>query len=543
MAPPLPRVAVTDEANEHEPWWWLLLFAVGLLVLRFSVATWGRFTEGDDISIAAGVAALERGALGDAYRYGVQVGYYHLVAFLNKVSGGDLLAIPDVMVAISVVAGVVIPVAGVRAFRDELTRGERWMAGALLAANPIIWQASRYGNTASASVALTMGAATILSNRPSWRGEALAMACFAGAMLMRADAVLATGVMFALLWRTHRSFVRAALPLVLCGGVVAAIFGSLLLFDPRMGDVLKSVEQHSERPITTRFVEFLVFGMSPVPLLMAAAGARDLQRGRPLLLAVLGVWMLPFVAFYFTNSTTARYLMQLMPPLCVAAAVGVRGSLARAGWPRTVSWAVVLPLVFAHLFTGLSDFSPARRRSWLTEAVLDSDDGPVYTGALLYKSLVLRPDRERRWWSPPRFAPWNEVERSLTLMFDTLAAGTRRGQRVVIVTNPAYGNELHYFAQVAGMTMLGNEPGPEFGRVWRMAKGGAVVTTVGMNHLREVRAPLPVTAGDELWGVFPSRAVSDSLMLPIVPSGLTLRPLADWPNAKRLWRYTVERES
>lgn len=536
-----PRSARASHApTDGEPWWWLALFAALLLLLRFAVANLGRFTEGDDISIAAGVAALHRDSPGDAYRYGVQVGYYHLVSWLTGVLGGRLLTIPDVMVWLSIVAGVVIPVAGVRAFRDELTRGERWLVGALLVANPIIWQASRYGNTAIISVALTVVAATILSNRPQRTGEALAMACFAGAMFERADAVLATGGLFALLWRTHRAIVRAAVPLALCGGVVAGAYAALVLFDPRMGDVVGAVAQHSINPISTRFLEYFLFGVSPVPLLMAAAGARDLQRGRAMLLAVIGAWVVPFVAFYFTNTTTPRYLMQLMPPLAIASSVGVLGSLAAAGWRRVASQAVVFPLVFAHLFVGLSDFSPAKRRSWLTDAVLPSDDGPVFTGALLYKSFVMRPPAERVWWRPRRFAPWNEVERSLVLAFDTLRTGSRRGKRIALITNPSYGNEAHYFAQVAEVEIAGQEPGMAFNRLTRTTLGGATITMAGARLLAESKRQLPAAAGDEVWGLFPSRAVADSLLRPLVAPGLVLRPQPDWPSAQRLWRYTVE---
>lgn len=533
----------SDRFTTDDPRWWLPLFAGTLLLLRFAVANMGRFAEGDDISIAAGVAAVLRDSPGDAYRYGVQVGYYHLVAFITGLLGGRLLTIPDVMIALSVVAGVVIPVAGVRMFRADLTRGERWMVGALLAANPIVWQAGRYGNTAIVSVALTIVSAAILSNRPGWRGEAIAMLCFAGAISVRADSVLASAALLAMLWRTHRSIVRAALPLALCGVVVAGTFASLLLLDPRMSDVVRSVARHTINPIKTRFLEFLLFGISPVPLLMAAAGARDLQRSRAYLLAILGAWIVPFTAFYFTNTTTTRYLMQLVSPLTIAAAVGVLGTLGASGWQRLASQTIVFPLVFVHLLVGLSDFSPSQRRSWLTDAVLPSDDGPVYTGALLYKSFVLRPARDRIWWRPQRFAPWNEVERSLVQAFDTLRTETRAGTRITFMTYPATNNEAHYFAQVAGVTVTEQEPGPAFGRVTRMTLGGVKLTMVGLQHLAQTRRPVPVAAGDELWTIFPSRAVADSLVAPILPSGLTLRALPDWPGAKRLWRYTVERGS
>lgn len=542
-APSLTTARSHPTDGRSEPRWWLPTFVVCILLLRIVGADFGRFYEGDDISLAAGIAALVRDGPGDTYRYGVQVGYYHLLAWLTALAGGRLMSIPDLMTWVSVLAGTMLPVVATRAFRHDLTRGERWMFAALLVANPVIWQASQYGNTATLSVALTLATLTILSNRPGALWEGVAMACLAAAILVRADAVLASGAVFAMLWRTHRSFVRAAMPLVICGAAVAGTFAALLLFDSRMDGVVQSVAAHLQNPITTHFATYLLYGMSPVPLLMAAAGARDLQRSRGWVLAILGAWIVPFLAFYFTNTTTPRYLMQLMPPLCIAAAVGTLGSLAPTGWARIATRAVVLPLTFLHLFVGLGEFSPTTHRGWLTESMLSSDDGPAWTGALLYKTFVRRPDREQAAWRLQRFAPWNEVERSLVQAFDSLATGSRRGHHVTIVTSAGTGNELHYFAQVAGVHFLSAEPGPEFGRRWRMEHGGASLTTVAMYHLRAARTPVPVAEGDELWGVFSARAEADSLLLPALPPGLAARPLPDWPGALRLWRYTIERGS
>lgn len=542
MDAPLRQTAgLAPPGDEAEPRWWLPLFAAGVLLLHIVGADFGRFYEGDDISIAAGIAALVRDAAGDTYRYGVQVGYYHLLAWLSALSGGRLMSIPDLMTWVSVIAGAMIPVVATRAFRRDLSRGERWMAGALLVANPVVWQSSQYGNTATLSVALTLATIAILSNRPGVLGEGIAMALLAAAILVRADAVLASGAVFVILWRTHRAFVRAAAPLVLCGATVAATLAALLLLDPRMDGVLQSVAEHAQNPITTRFATFLLYGMSPVPLLMAAAGARDLQRSRGWILAILGAWIVPFVAFYFTNTTTPRYLMQLMPPLCMAAAVGTLGSLASEGWARLATRVVVIPLTFAHLLVGLGEFSPATRRGWLTESMISSDDGPAWTGALLYKTFVRRPDRGRATLRLRHFAPWNEVERSLLQGFDSLATGSRRGRRVTIVTAAGTGNELHFFAQVAGVHFRDAMPGPEFGRRWHLEHGGTSLTTVGMYHLQATHTPVPVAAGDELWGIFDSRGAADSLLLPALPPGLTARPLPDWPGALRLWRYSIER--
>jgi hypothetical protein len=528
-----------DGAPAREAWWLIAGFTALLFVLRFAAARFGTFAEGDEISIASGVAAVQRGVTGDTYRYGVQVGYYHLVSAITSLLGGRLLTIPDVMTWLSVLGGTAIPVAGALAFRHDLSRHERWLVGALLAANPVIWQAARYGNTATVSVAFTVIALAVLSNRPQRMGEAAAMACLAVAIFLRADAVLASGVAFALLWRTHRALVRSALPLVVCGAVVAVTFAWLLANDPRMGDVVGSVASHGSDEILTRFLEFLLVGMSPVPLLMAAAGARDLQRERPLLLAILAAWVVPFGVFYYTNTTSPRYLMQLMPPLCIAAAVGILRSFAASGWARTVSKAVVLTLSFVHLLVGLTNFNPARKRSWLTEATLPSHDGPVYTGALLYKTFVLRPDHEKAWWRLRRFAPSNQAERSLVQLFDSVATPGWQPRPVVLVTAGGYGNELHFMAHVAGASIVGQEPGVSFNRVTRFRLREQELVAVGVPDLESRKGHLPVRAGDELWALYFSRERAANELRALLPPGLALASLPDWPRAERLWPFRV----
>ncbi len=201
----------------------VILFALFVFALRALASGVGSFMEGDEISIASGIAAIVRDVPGVTYRYGVQFGYYRLVAFLTMLTGGDLTRIPIVMSWLSLVSGVVIPVCGLFAFRDELSVRERWLVAALLTANPIIWLSARYGNTAMPSVACTALAITILSNRPRLLGEVVAMCSFAVAITLRADAVLVSGGVFFLLWRNHRAFIRAALPLALVGGTILVL--------------------------------------------------------------------------------------------------------------------------------------------------------------------------------------------------------------------------------------------------------------------------------------------------------------------------------
>ncbi|MDZ4672923.1 MAG: hypothetical protein SGI84_00625 [Gemmatimonadota bacterium] len=519
---------------------WLVAAVAGVLILRYLAAHFGAFSEGDEIALAAGAAAIHQEMPTDLYRYGVQFGYYRLVLGLAGLLGGGVYLIPDLMVWLSVVAGTIIPIAGLLAFRGVLAPRERWLLLALLVANPLIWQSSQYGNTAIVSVALTAIAAALLSNRPGGKGEALAMALFGAAMVVRADAVLVSSGIFALLWWHHRSVWRALMPLIATGAGVGTAFGLALLLDPRMGDLVRQVTSHTDNPIFTRFPEFLLFAMSPIPLLLAAAGARDLQRERPALLAVLGAWVLPVAAFYFTSTTTPRYLLHTMLPLSVATAVGVWGSMARSGRRRQLSGALVGGAAFLHLFVGLSAFSPQIRRSWLVDATMPSHDGPVYTGALLYKTFRMGQSHPRQPGSLVRFRPSTESEKSLTMAFDSLATGRHRGARVVLFVAPGLSEITHFLAQAAGVQVQSFAPGLPFNRATRMELGGAELVLVGMSHLRRSPDDLPIRPGDEVWTLFTLREDADAALAAERPAGVVLRPLPDWPAATRLWRYRVE---
>ena len=73
----------------REALWAVSAFAVTLFVGRLLAAVYGKFIENDSTSLAAGIAAIYRGAGGDIYRYGPQVGYYQLLSWLTGLFGGD----------------------------------------------------------------------------------------------------------------------------------------------------------------------------------------------------------------------------------------------------------------------------------------------------------------------------------------------------------------------------------------------------------------------------------------------------------------------
>jgi hypothetical protein len=519
----------------------VVLFAIGVFVLRALASGVGSFMEGDEISIASGVAAIVRDVPGVTYRYGVQFGYYRLVALLTMLAGGDLTRIPIVMSWLSLVAGVVISVCGLFAFRDELSVRERWLVAALLTANPIIWLSARYGNTAMPSVACTALAITLLSNRPRLFGEVLAMCCFAVGIVLRADAVLVSGGVLFLLWREHPSIVRAAAPLALVGGTILVLLLALRAWDPYMASVADALSSHVANPIKTRFFDFLLWALSPFPLLFAAAGLRESQRTRPAAFLALLAWIGPPFAFYFTNTTTPRYLLQGVVPLTLAGAIGMWSFVESGGVRRVASTAIVFGLGFLHLFIGMSEFYPSRSRSYLKDAEIASDDGRVWTGALLYKSFVrnrLTPGR----LLDTHFRASAAGELSFAALFDTLASGARRGRRVTVVSAAGYGNTLHFFAHLAGAEPDRAAPCATWDSACTMQLGGAHVGIVGLASLRGTTSPIDVRDGDEVWVVGRDAVGGDELSSHL-PAHLQLEPQPGWKSAPRMARYVTRQRA
>ncbi len=514
----------------------LVVFALTLCLLRMLSSDIGQLSEGDEISIAAGIVSIVRDLPADSYRYSVQFGYYHLVAGLVDLTGGDASRVPIVMSWLSIVAGVVIPLAGLLSFRDILTVRERWMVGFVLAANPIVWMSSRYGNTAMTSVAFTASAIAILSNRPKVLGEILALVLFAAAVMTRADAFLVSGGVLALLWRNHRTVVRSVAPLALAGAFVVCVVLALRALDPRMGSIGGAVGSHLDAPIKTRFFDFLLWAMSPFPLLFAAVGLRELHRERRALLMILLAWCGPAFLFYFPSVTTPRYHLQGVVPLGLAAAVGLLSFVDGRGWRRQLSWLTMAALGFVHLLIGLSYFSASQRRSFLKDAWIPSDDGPVWTGALLYKSLVQRNVSLRR-LSRTHFEASKGAELTYQHAFDTLASPSRRGQRVVIANGGGYSSTMHLFANLAGAKVTARKEGLDFDRQTEMQVGWANVVAIGTSPIRNTTVQLPLRAGDELWVVDKDSATAVRDIDGHVPKSLELNPLPGWATTPRLIRF------
>jgi hypothetical protein len=520
-----------------------LALASALLIARLLSASYGAFYEGDETSIAAGVAGIARDNAGHLYRYGPQVGYYRLVQGISAVFGGGVLTIPVVMTTLSVLAGTLIPLLGLYAFRADLTRVERWLLAGTLAANPIIWTSSAYGNTAMPATALVVAAVVLLSNRPAPLREVGALTLFAAAILIRADAVLASGAIGVLLWRNHGSLRAALLRVSAVGLVLAAVYAALFAWDPYMKQIFGDVAEHLTTPHRTRFFELMLWAISPFPLVYAILGLRELEPARRWILGTIVAWCVPSMGFYFTATTTPRYFILPAFAVAVAAAVGMN-SVARLvpRWPR-LAWGVVLLTASVHLFVGLSNFYPSVRRSWLTDARVGSHDGEVLAGAFLYTSYVRSPVREAGIFHPMTRTR-RPMEQSYVSAFRELGEGTYRDKRILLVFASGLGHAVHFFAQTAGATLTDRE------RRYRITDGitydvhGARVAVMPIYRIEDELTPqVPVKEGDVVWLMNATPGDQPDIEARIaarMPPGLALAERKRMKDAPMLWTYRVQ---
>ncbi len=184
----------------------LVVLFLALLGARLLGGHFASFYQVDEVSLANGVAALLRhNDLADSYRYGPQVGYHRLVLAIDLLLGGNARAIPIIMIALSALGGAIIPVCGLVSFPTLLTKAERWALAGFLAINPILWMSSMYGNSTTPAIALLALSVAWLSQNPGRVGEAIALALFAAAVVVRADTVLAAPFIALLLWQRYAS--------------------------------------------------------------------------------------------------------------------------------------------------------------------------------------------------------------------------------------------------------------------------------------------------------------------------------------------------
>ena len=516
---------------------WFVGGFVLLLIARLLAAHFNAFFQNDEISLAAGIAAiLKHNPLADAYKYGPQVGYYRLVQLLDLLLGGNVRAVPLIMISLSALAGTVIPACGLQLFSDLLAPRERWLLAGLLAVNPIIWMSSTYGNSTMPATALVVLALTVLSREGGVARDALGLVLFGAGVLVRADGILAAPALALLLWQRNRGMAAVARRI---GGLalgLAAIYGVLFAVDARMASTVHDVTSHLTNRFPTLFWDYLLWSLSPFALCFAIVGAAEVLRGRRLLAALLATWAAPVFCFYYADTSIPRYFVPSAVPLSVLAAVGI-GALGPLLAPTRARLATagLAALAVVPLFVGLGWYSPSSWKNLLKESEFETQAGPMWTGAFLYKSYLVPSFLERSVRHPP-FGESNYTQRIIDSALAAVARGATRGHTVGVLIGGWNGNAFHYYANAWNARYVSRAPGPTFGALSWLSLDSARLFTIG-RWVPQYQAlhVLPLAGGDELWvlGWTPS---DDSLMRAKVPAGLSLAPV---DTTDRVHRYRV----
>jgi hypothetical protein len=425
------------------------------------------------------------------------------VAGLDVALGSDPADIPLIMITLSALAGAVVPALALIAFRAELSYHERRLLGFVLFVHPNLWMSSQYGNTATPALAFVVAAVTILSNHAGRRAVLSALALFGMGTLIRADAVLLMPLVLTMLYLKHRSLRRLTLQAGGFGGVMLGVYALLLRFDPRMDDMVSTTSKHLfNAQFPTMFWEYLIWAVSPIPLLFAVWGFRDLitnRRGR--LLLYMTAWGLPVSAFYFSSTTTPRYFLLTAFPISLCTAVGLvefADQLRRLARPRLV-WAGLLSLSSLHMFIGLGQFTPDRFANVFRRAQIMTHDGLMYTGAFLPKALFQHGFLKKTLRSPG-FGKIFDLPAAFDAHFGELAATDGPTRTVIVLLGGTSMTMFHYHAQVAGAEYTSLGEGTYFAIPYRVRLGNTEFMTVGYRTNRHVTVDeFTIEAGDEVW--------------------------------------------
>ncbi len=327
------------------------------------------FFEEDEVALAVGASALVAGTPGDLYRYTVQVGYYRLIEMLDLMVGGRIDLIPSHHEGRVGCRWRVDPHAGFLRIQGRVDGARALACRVALAVNPIIWQSSRYGNTALLATALATAGIVLLSNRPARAGRILALTLVGAATLVRADTRAAPA---------HRA--RARVPheqILACRGNLgsglrtghgAGVWGNH--GDRPQGRQRRPVrvQAHEHRPTHD------VLGVPPLGNLSVCRrlrrfwGMRTLLDSRAGLFGLLLLWGVPSLLFYFRAVTTARYFLIAAVPLSIAAAVGMSAvvDLLRQWLRPRLAWTFVIGAASVHLFVALGHVPSDRPAEWFT---------------------------------------------------------------------------------------------------------------------------------------------------------------------------------
>ena len=483
--------------------------------------------------------------ISDLYRYSPQLGYYRLIEFLTYLFGADVKMIPAIMKNLSAVMGTLIPVAALFLFKNELSTRTRWLAAFILAANPIIWKSSQYGNTAMVATGLAVLAITLLSNKPKIKTELLALVIFTIAIVVRADTVLLGPLLAFLFYRNH-NFAYMFKFMAGFGIALIAIYGLLFLFDPRLDSATSAVSAHFTLFRKTMFWEYLIWAISPIVLIFAVTGLRDLLDKRTDLLLILLIWLVPPMAFYFTSITTPRYFLLATVPLAILAATGVLDikNLVQKLTTKRIAVISIFAAAFIHLLIGLGQFPSAWRASPLYGPNFRTDDGFMPTGALIYDTY-LRDGFLYQSFNNPGFAKagipyWEGVLYNQTL--DVLTSDKHGNKTTLLLFADGLWHAFFFHAQERGAKYISHVPAspsnPYATETWLKLGDNRIMTVNFGNKEYAAVKSFDVKEGDEIW-FFGTLKFPDKDSLKKLPAGLVLKQVSSFN--KKVSVYRIER--
>jgi hypothetical protein len=345
---------------------------------------------------------------------------------------------------------------------------------------------------------------------------------------VRADTVLLAPLVFFLLLRSEGSLTRALAWSAALGVLMLGVYAAIFAMDPRIDNAVASVSRHmGSADNETRFWEYLLWSISPLPLIFAVWGMRSLLDSRPRLLALLLLWCLPTMLFYFRATTTPRYFVNVAFPLGIAVAVGMVEVAGRLRvWLRApLAWALVIGLTTVHLFVALGHFRPDKLGWPLYGATISTHDGPMPTGALLY--LSFHDDYSAAKALPHiRFATlttqhWEGP--SFTRAARRLADPAAPRRTVVVLLTGGWGHAFHYHVQVAGAHYVSRvaSDAPWASEAWMELGNSRVMTIADWSDHYKRLPQFKVAAGDQIW-VLTRETFPDSAALSKLPPALSL---------------------
>lgn len=501
-----------------------------LLVTRILTANYYWFFEQDEIGIALGVAGLLLDNNVELYRYAPQLGYYRLVQWITQALGGQVLSIPIIMITLSAISGAAIPALTLRIFRTEISPALRVLMAWIVAINPIIWMSSQYGNTAMVSSALFIGSIVLLSNKPQIAGIIAGLALYSAGILIRADTVLMAPIVALLVYFSVGDIKRSLGILATFTVFLVGLYGLIFSVDPRMGGILSDVESHVfNGGFRTHFWEHLLWATSPLMLLFAAWGIRDMLQEQNRLLMVVAVWCLPLFGFYFGSATTPRYFLLSVVPLSLCSAFGMSSvaPVIRDKFKMSFAWPLLIGVASIHLFVGLGQFKPNYWKNIIRDAQYMTHDGPMHTGGFLYQGFLRRGFLGNSLLQPGFGKTANYPKAVTPLMEDILQRDKQ--QTVAALLVGWNGHLFHFYAQAYGAEVLSRKPRIRshfISEIWyRFGKVTVMSVSPKAEGYRQLEQ-FPVAAGDEVW-VLGRRSFPKTEDEAKVPPGLRLRRISD----------------